>query len=164
MFWKGTLLLEPREKPARSHHPLLYTSPLTDTNLYSFLPPCHFFSVPNFFPLSLYLAPYFCISLLFLYSFLSFYSSPLVRLSAALSVLFNWTPLIALLIQCKWGRSRKVQCEVRCISVSAECIHLWIHIQVNTHVTQHLVCVNTLDPHEQTVVCVFAICKAHTFA
>lgn len=41
MFWKGTLLAEPREKPAHSHHPLLYTSPLTDTNLYSFHPPRH---------------------------------------------------------------------------------------------------------------------------
>lgn len=64
MFWKGTLLAEPREKPAHSHHPLLYTSPLTDTNLYSFHPPRHllpslilssvspipsfFFSIPAF--------------------------------------------------------------------------------------------------------------------
>lgn len=55
MFWKGTLLLELREKPASFHCPLLYTSPLTDTNLYSSFPP-HLDCYPRFLYLSVFIS------------------------------------------------------------------------------------------------------------
>ena len=76
MFWKGTLLLEPREKPANSHHPLVYTSPLTDTNLYPSSHSASFFVPDSFFHLSIFIFfPFFLQS-----TFQSLASTPLVAI------------------------------------------------------------------------------------
>lgn len=127
MFWKGTLLPEPREKPPHSHHPLLYTSPLTDTNLYSFCSSCLTSLALILSSVSLFLALYFCISLLSLYICIL---PLLVRPAGDLSF-FSSAPLTAL--QTFLLGKRKVQCEAMCKSVSAKCKHLWIYILFNQY-------------------------------
>lgn len=126
MFWKGTLLAEPREKPAHSHHPLLYTSPLTDTNLYSSTLPVTS-SRPLFFPQSLpFLLLFFHSCILPFYFIISpphpaLRSRPLIsRPSAALSILFNPSALIAFLMHGRRGHCGEVQREVARESIPPE--------------------------------------------
>lgn len=139
MFWKGTLLAEPREKPAHSHHPLLYTSPLTDTNLYSFQPSRHlldsFLSLsrsPPFFPL----IPAFRRFTLFfptpphakrqLLPPASSSPRPLLSPSAALSISFTSSALIAFLMHRRRGHCGEVQREVTRKSIPAEHMHVFM--------------------------------------
>lgn len=124
MFWKGTLLQEPREKPAHSHHPLLNTSPLTDTNLYSSFPP-RLTLYPWFFLSSLCLYFLSCVSE---FHFFCLYIPLPSWPSAAVTVFFNLAQLAASLaiIHRKWGHCCAVQGAVTCKSVSADWTHSWI--------------------------------------
>lgn len=126
MFWKGTLLAEPREKPAHSHHPLLYTSPLTDTNLYSFHPPRHLLPsliLSSVSPIPSFFFPFLHFGVLFFFSptHPALRSRPLLsRPSAALSILFNPSALIAFLMHGRRGHCGEVQREVARESIPAE--------------------------------------------
>lgn len=137
MLSKGTLLLEPREKPAHSHHPLLYTSPLTDTNLYSScLPLC-----PRFFRPSLRLYFLSCISAFYFFTFfpsLSLYSSPLVAICCIVR-LFQLGSAHCF-TNCNTSMVRTLEWSSRCGHVQLKdlkSIHMYLSIlRVSIHLTR----------------------------
>lgn len=147
MFWKGTLLAEPREKPAHSHHPLLYTSPLTDTNLYSFHPPRHLLPsliLSSVAPIPSSFFPFLHFAVLFIYFFptpppprTSFSPSHLAAIcrivhlvqSVRAHCLSNaWPP------RTLWGGSARGRAQIDPARARV-CVHVWILLcRVQVHV------------------------------
>lgn len=137
MFWKGTLLLEPREKPAHSHHPLLYTSPLTDTNLYLFCPPCLTFLALILSSVSLFLALYFCISRLSLYICIL----PLLVWPAGDLSFFQISS-----IQCFTNIFVEEEKKKFSVRLCAKCNDLWIYILVNQYFEYAIFLLSLVSP------------------